>query len=157
MNLQRLKELREKATAGPWDWIITRFHGVTEDKQYISIGSSVVRESIARMVGTEGVQYSDDAELIVSLVNAFPDLITYIESLEKKVEAGKELEKAIGNADISEYDHEAQWNNREYNAIKVDEALATYCKQVGYELGKQAVENQKETLRALADYDKQVE
>lgn len=155
MNLQRLKELREKATAGPWDWIITRFHGVTEDKQYISIGSSVVRESIARMVGTEGVQYSDDAELIVSLVNAFPDLITYIESLEKKVKAGEELVSGLEEATVGPDEFTSPYPIKEL--YQVEPLLATYCKQVGYELGKQAVENQKETLRALADYDKQVE
>lgn len=65
-TIKRLKELREKATQG--EWHEEEFGEFRED---------------------------DDLKFALALVNHFPDLLTYIEELERKVAAGDRCRKVL--------------------------------------------------------------
>lgn len=99
-TIKRLKELREKATQGAWERVrdthgcgwnytgIAKVGGKKRDRDFV-------------------ISYSDNAfgstrkpeneEYIVALHNSLPDLLTYIEELERKVAAGRKLAEAVSD------------------------------------------------------------
>lgn len=83
-NLSRLRELLEKATPGTW--MAAPFSSV--------VGRGIVSTHEGRMIG-QIVEHEDapgNAALIVAAVNALPDLLTQLESLQARI---AELEGAL--------------------------------------------------------------
>lgn len=93
-RLAELKEKREKATQGEWHEFA--MYGDSGDWAQLKLPHHPLMAEMLK---------ASDCFFIVDWVNAFPDILTYIEELERKVAAGEALAEAVESMIEADREH----------------------------------------------------
>jgi len=119
--IKRLKELREKATPGPWEWKSSCIPGIEDRKRtknsvIVSHGLEIATVWNVTCTCIEGHQYKNQ-DLIVETVNNLDKLIAVCEALPEIKEAVQSAMDSHGAGDLRGW---------ELSLIisRIDEALA---------------------------------
>lgn len=142
VDTQRLRELLEAATPGPW---------ITDPEDRDSVIGAVEWGTDGRVIDGIDVIYrmgvTEDAALIVAAVNALPALLEEVETL--RADRAWQEERAVGNA--AAWDEERQsWSKRSERLTQERDALRSELARSDRELvdlgAKWAIKN--DALRA---------